>query len=144
MGAQKSYIGRCFCGKVEVKASGDPLLMGFCHCSSCREWSGAPVNAFSLWQRDQVQVTKGADQVATFNRTEHSFRKWCKACGGHLLSEHPNVGVVDLCAALLQQMPFKPVMHVNYQEAFLHIRDGLPKMKDVPKEFGGSGEVIAE
>jgi hypothetical protein len=26
----------------------------------------------------------------------------------------------------------------------LRIRDGLPKMKDVPKEMGGSGETLPE
>ena len=26
----------------------------------------------------------------------------------------------------------------------LHIRDGLPKLKDFPSEFGGSGEVVPE
>ena len=24
--------------------------MGYCHCRSCRSWSGGPVNAFSLWK----------------------------------------------------------------------------------------------
>jgi hypothetical protein len=33
---------------------------------------------------------------------------------------------------------------VNYQETKLHIKDGLPKMKDLPKEMGGSGVVLAE
>jgi hypothetical protein len=26
----------------------------------------------------------------------------------------------------------------------LHVRDGLPKMKDVPAEMGGSGDTLAE
>jgi hypothetical protein len=30
-------------------------------------------------------------------------------------------------------------VHVNYQESKLHISDGLPKLKDLPKEMGGSG-----
>jgi hypothetical protein len=33
---------------------------------------------------------------------------------------------------------------VNYQETKLHIKDGLPKIKDVPKEMGGSGESLPE
>jgi hypothetical protein len=33
---------------------------------------------------------------------------------------------------------------VNYQETKLHMRDGLPKLKDVPKEMGGSGASAAE
>ena len=32
----------------------------------------------------------------------------------------------------------------HYQETKLRIEDGLPKMKDVPKEMGGSGTGMAE
>jgi hypothetical protein len=35
-------------------------------------------------------------------------------------------------------------VHVNYQETKLHIKDGLPKMKDLPKEMGGSGATLPE
>jgi hypothetical protein len=41
-------------------------------------------------------------------------------------------------------VPFKPGIHVNYQESVLRIRDGLPKMKDMPKEMGGSGATLPE
>src|SRR3569833_2373880 len=41
--------GGCFCGAVEIEVSGAPEAMGYCHCRSCRSWSGGPVNAFSLW-----------------------------------------------------------------------------------------------
>ena len=30
------------------------------------------------------------------------------------------------------------------QESVLRIKDGLPKMKDLPKEMGGSGELLPE
>ena len=74
------HIGRCFCGAVEIEADGAPEAMGYCHCSSCRSWSGGPVNAFSLWKPETV----------------------------------------------------------------LPMRDGLPKLKDFPSEFGGTGEIVAE
>jgi hypothetical protein len=37
----------------------------------------------------------------------------------------------------LQLLPF-------YAETVLPMRDGLPKLKDFPKELGGSGEMVAE
>jgi len=40
---------------------------------------------------------------------------------------------------MLPALKFQPALHVNYQESVLRIKDGLPKMKDFPKEFGGSG-----
>jgi len=47
-------------------------------------------------------------------------------------------------AAILPELPFEPALHVNYAERVLPIKDGLPKQKDLPKEMGGSGTIIAE
>jgi hypothetical protein len=139
-----NYSGKCFCGAVEIRVSGEPVAMGYCHCSSCRSWSAGPVNAFTLWKPEAVKVTKGADQVGTYHKTDKSDRKWCKRCGGHLYTEHPGWGVTDVYAATIPEVPFKPGIHVNYQESVLRIRDGLPKMKDMPKEMGGSGATLPE
>ena len=49
-----------------------------------------------------------------------SCGQWCKTCGGHILTEHPAMGLTDVYAAI------------------------LPKQKDVPAEPGGSGVTLAE
>jgi hypothetical protein len=139
-----SYQGRCFCGAVEIAASGAPVGMGYCHCASCRSWSAAPINAFTLWPTGNVKVTKGADLVGTFNKTDNSFRKWCKSCGGHLMTEHPAWGLMDVYAAVLPELRFEPGVHVNYQETLLRIHDGLPKQRDLPSDLGGSNTLISE
>jgi hypothetical protein len=138
------YIGSCFCGAVEIEASGAPEAMGYCHCRSCRSWSGGPVNAFSLWKPEAVRITSGPQHVATFEKTVASQRKYCSKCGGHLMTNHPTLGLVDVFAATLPTLAFAPGVHVNYAETVLPMRDGLPKLKDFPAEFGGSGEIIAE
>ena len=91
-----SYKGECFCGAVEIEVTGEPNAMGYCHCRSCRSWSGGPVNAFSLWPPDAVKVTKGAQNVATYAKTELSQRKFCRLCGGHLMAAHPPLGMTDV------------------------------------------------
>ncbi len=144
MNSEKPYKGSCFCGAVELSVSGEPVAMGYCHCESCRHWSAGPVNAFTLWSPESVTITQGSDNLGTYNKTPHSSRKWCKTCGGHLLTEHPESGVTDVYAAILPELPFQPGLHVHYQETVLHVRDGLPKMKDVPAEMGGSGDTLAE
>jgi len=118
--------------------------MGYCHCSSCRHWSAGPINAFSLWKTDAVKISAGADQIGTFNKPPKSRRNWCKACGGHVFTHHPAWGLDDVYAATIRDFPFAPSVHVNYQETVLRVRDGLPKMKDLPKEMGGSGEAMPE
>ena len=144
MSGEPTYRGSCFCGAVELQVTGAPVAMGYCHCGSCRHWSAGPVNGFTLWNPSSVKVTKGADQIGTYNKTPQSARKWCKKCGGHLMTEHPPMNLIDVYAATIPDLPFKPGVHVHYQETVLRVRDGLPKMKDVPKEMGGSGETLPE
>jgi hypothetical protein len=144
MNTEHRYEGRCFCGAVELRVTGEPAAMGYCHCASCREWSAGPVNAFTLWQPSAVEITRGADQVGSFSKTERSIRKWCKACGGHLLTEHPSFGLVDVYTAVIPEFRFKPMLHVNYGETVLRVHDGLPKQRDFPKEMGGSGHSVQE
>ncbi len=138
------YRGECFCGAVALEASGEPEGMGYCHCRSCRSWSGGPVNAFSLWKPGAVRVTRGEEDLASFQKTEISDRVWCSKCGGHLMTRHPTLGLVDVFAATLPDLDFKPGLHVNYAETVLPMKDGLPKFQDFPTDFGGSGEMAAE
>ena len=69
---------------------------------------------------------------------------WCTRCGGHVMTEHPQWNLVDVYAAVIPGLPFQPGVHVHYQETKLRMHDGLPKMKDVPAEMGGSGVALAE
>lgn len=144
MQQEQSYPGRCFCGAVQLQVTGQPAAMGYCHCASCREWSAGPVNAFSLWPPDQVRITQGADLLGSFALTPQSVRRWCRSCGGHVLTEHPAWNLVDVYAAVIPEFPFQPGVHVHYQETVLPLRDGLPKLKDLPAQMGGSGEAVAE
>lgn len=146
MSNDKSYEASCFCGDVQLKISGEPAGMGYCHCESCRTWSAGPVNAFTLWKPEAVEVTKGSEKIGTYNKTSRSARKWCKTCGGHIFTDHPELGggLVDVYAAVIKDFTFKPGVHVFYKESELCIKDGLPKMKDLPAEMGGSGVTLDE
>jgi len=144
MSDTKVYKGSCFCGAVQLTVSGEPAGMGYCHCEDCRLWSAGPVNAFSLWQPESVSITKGEGNLETYNKTDNSYRKWCITCGGHVLSEHPGLGLTDVFAAVIPDLPFEAQLHVFYSEKVLSIKDGLPKMKDMPAEMGGSGEILEE
>ena len=144
MDNRTKHEGSCFCGAVRFTVSGEPAGMGYCHCTSCRTWSAGPVNAFTLWKPESVAITKGADNLGTYQKTPNSLRKWCKTCGGHVLTEHPGFGLIDVYAAVIPDLAFRPGVHVNYSETVLHMHDGLPKQKDFPKELGGSGTVVAE
>ena len=145
-----NHQGGCFCGAVKFKLIGDPEAMAYCHCNSCRHWSAGPVSAFTLWKPDTLEIVQGEDNITGFNgnpgssnNTVVSKRKWCKSCGGHLYTEHPTMGLIDVPAAVIKQFSFKPEFHVHYQETVHPMTDNLTKFKDLPKEAGGSGVEIA-
>ncbi len=138
------HTGTCFCGAVQVEVTGAPEAMGYCHCSSCRSWSAGPVNAFTLWKPETVKVTRGAEFLGSFKKTENSIRQFCTRCGGHVMTDHPTFGLTDVYAAIIPTVAFKPAVHVNYAETVLPMKDGLPKLKDFPAELGGSGQAVPE
>lgn len=139
-----SGSGSCFCGAVALEVTGEPVAMGYCHCASCRSWSAGPVNAFTLWKPENVRVTKGAERIGRYAKSDNSVRTFCKDCGGHLLTDHPGWGLTDVFAATIPGIAFRPAVHVNYAETVLPMKDGLPKLKDFPAELGGSGEAVPE
>lgn len=142
----QTISGGCLCGGVKFAVSGDAMAMGYCHCASCRGWLAAPVHAFTMWPEDAVTVTSGADAIKTFLMTPDtiSHRQFCGKCGSAVMIRHPTLGAIDIPAANFDALPFVPVLHVNYAETVFPIRDGLPKMKGFPAEFGGTGETMPE
>ena len=138
------HSGACFCGAVRIEVSGSPEAMGYCHCASCRSWSAGPVNAFTLWKPENVRLTAGGEFLGDFMKTPTSERKFCMRCGGHVMTWHPTFGLMDVYAATIPDVAFKPGVHVNYAESVLSIKDGLPKLRDFPVELGGSGIAIGE
>lgn len=142
MSGKNTWNGACFCGEVELTVTGEPVGMGYCHCESCRRWSAGPVNAFTLWKPESVQITAGEDKLGAYAKTPASIRKWCTACGGHLFTEHPAWNLIDVYAAVIPDYPYQAGLHVHYQETKLPMDDDLVKMKDLPSEMGGSGATL--
>jgi len=139
-----TYKGSCFCGAVEFEVSGTPVVMGYCHCRDCAASAAAPINSFSFWPPDSVRITKGEDNIGTYNKTEISDRKFCKTCGGHIITDIPSFNLVDVFPNVVPGLEHKPTLHVNYGSRTVSVKDGLPKFKDLPTEFGGSGETLPE
>lgn len=142
----QQHQGQCFCGAVQIQVSGEPDLMSYCHCDSCRSWSGSPVSASTLWNAESLKVLAGAQYIRTFQKTPESIshRQYCSQCGGHVMISHPDFGIFDVFAATIPTLKFEPSIHVNYSETVLPIADGLPKYENFPSELGGSGTLVAE
>eukprot|EP01128_Nolandella_sp_AFSM9_P003888 TRINITY_DN170_c0_g1_i1.p1 TRINITY_DN170_c0_g1~~TRINITY_DN170_c0_g1_i1.p1 ORF type:complete len:159 (+),score=30.03 TRINITY_DN170_c0_g1_i1:32-478(+) len=136
------YEGTCFCGAVQVKVTGEPVTMGYCHCESCQQWSATPVTGYSLWLDDRIEVAAGKEHLRSFNKKGKAERKWCNLCGGHVLCSLPAFGMTDVFPVLLPTFKFVPTAHANYQEKVMSVHDALPKYADISKEAGGSGVIL--
>jgi hypothetical protein len=95
-------------------------------------------------EADRVKIIKGKEFLGKFKSSEISDRRYCTKCGGHVMLDHPTLGLADVRIGALRNFPFKPKVHLNYAETVLPMRDGLLKLKDFPAEIGGSGETLPE
>jgi hypothetical protein len=103
MNNAKTYRGRCFCGSVRLTARGAPVGMGFFRSDPCARGSPGPVAAYTLWKAEAVRITRGAGNIGTYSKSPNACRKWCKTCGGHLFTEHPGWGLVDVYAEVFAE-----------------------------------------
>lgn len=138
--------GQCFCGAVQIEIDGDPIHQVFCHCKSCREWSGQPVTASVMFARKDVHFVKGLDwlhrHTATGEAEEGRFS--CVRCGGSVGAYAPKYGEFDIYAGVLRDFSFAPTSHINYGERVIDMPDGLPKFRDMPAQAGGSGALVKD
>ena len=136
----------CLCGGVELELTGEPFVMTYCHCDSCRRWIGGPVHAGCLYPAKNVRFVKGKELVTVFDRTGkgQNLRTFCKACGSPIFNDHPGIAMTDVPAVSIPDLYFEPTLHSHYPERALSIRDGLPKYKDFDPQFGGTDETVPE
>jgi hypothetical protein len=93
--------GGCLCGAVRFRAEGEPKWVAFCHCSSCRKHTGAPVSAFAGYERDRVAWT--TTPLTIFASSPGVRRGYCAKCGSTLTYEgdrwptemHFHIGAFD-------------------------------------------------
>ena len=116
------FEGSCLCGAVRFVATGQPELVVWCHCESCRKHTGAPVSVFVAFKRDAYVVTEG--QITKFNSSPGRWRGFCVRCGSTLTCEgersnetHFHVGAFRDAAQL------QPTRHIFQEERlpWLHL-----------------------
>ena len=144
---EDKHEGACFCGQVRLEVTGKAVVSGYCHCHSCRKWHAAPINAWTLWPSDAVQIIAGEDKVHAFNLQGEggtSTRLSCTSCGGAVANMKPQLSMTIVYAMTLADSSYKfePALHIFYAERVEDMSDSLPKFVDVPTEYGGSGELI--
>ncbi len=125
--------GGCLCGAIRYEAAGNPISTIYCHCTSCRKHTGAPVVTLVGYKRDQVSFTKG--QRKLYESSPGVERAFCDQCGTPLTWEgdggEPGPLVEVLISTLDNPGDFAPEFHLHHGEriSWFETADTLPRYR---------------
>jgi hypothetical protein len=121
--------GRCMCGDIRFEILGDPYLVEFCHCTSCRKSVGAPVMAWVGISRAYFRFVHGTPK--SYLSSPGVERGFCGNCGTSISitsTAYPDeVYVSD--AAIDDASSFPPEVHIWRSQSlpWLEINESLPR-----------------
>ncbi|GFF58662.1 Glutathione-dependent formaldehyde-activating enzyme [Aspergillus udagawae] len=74
--------GGCFCGKVRIEYSGEPMTVGLCHCSDCRKITGSLYSYNFVVKRADLKITGSPKELAKIaDSGTHIKNYFCADCG---------------------------------------------------------------
>lgn len=114
----KITSGACRCGRVQLTVRGEPLRVGICHCTDCRQESGSAFTFFGIWPAAQFERTGETAELAG--------RHFCATCGSRMFSIDDKEAEIKL--GILSQAPsgFAPTyeLWIKRREPWLRPIDG--------------------
>ncbi|WP_119255705.1 GFA family protein [Shinella zoogloeoides] len=116
--------GQCLCGQVRLSVRGEPLRVGICHCTDCRQESGSAFTFYGIWPASQFEYSGDA---ANFQG-----RCYCPHCGGRLFSLDEREAEVKLGTLPEAPTPFTPSyeLWVKRREPWLRSIEGAAQYEE--------------
>ena len=127
--------GGCFCGAVRFEAR-EIFDTGYCHCSICRRFSGAPALAWANLPARSFRITRGSPKG--FASSERWVRYFCAECGCPVFGRHPHppeAGSDLVCFSILslnEPLQIRPSVHTwcSARMPWFDTTDDLPRFPD--------------
>ena len=127
--------GRCFCGAIQIVASGEPFQVSWCHCKDCRRQSGAPAVVWAGFRADQVAFEGTPKRRRSSELVTRSF---CANCGTPISYEHEELeGEIYIHAGLFDEADrLVPDRHayVTSKLFWMHLEDGLTTFGETARQ----------
>ena len=121
--------GRCLCGAVRYRFTGEIIWTGHCHCESCRRATSSPITSFFAVPKDGFAFT--GEQPKTYRSSPEVLRRFCGACGAPVSYEWDGKPLeIHLYATSLDDhADFVPERHDFWNErvSWLNVVDDLPR-----------------
>lgn len=135
--AESGLTGRCECGGVELKISGEPMFAANCHCLCCQHLSGAGHVFFLVFPQSAVEI-KG--KVVQYKYTGDSGKTvtshFCPVCGSRLFGASELVpGTYGVMAGCLDDSSrYRPMLtaYSKRLQAWDRLADGVPSFPAMP------------
>jgi len=119
-----TFSGACRCGQVRISVHGDPLRVGICHCTDCRQESGSAFTFYGIWPAQQFEHVG--------ETAEYAGRHFCPRCGSRLFSIDPKEAEIKL--GILNEAPtsFVPSyeLWVKRRERWLRPIEGAKQFEE--------------
>ncbi|MBW9114802.1 GFA family protein [Rhizobium cauense] len=119
-----TLTGSCRCGQVRVAVRGDPVRVGICHCTDCRQESGSAFTFFAVWPTSEFQ-SKGEP-------SEYAGRQFCPKCGSRLFSLSGEEVEIKLGILTDAPTPLKPTyeLWIKRRETWLTPVEGAEQFDE--------------
>lgn len=131
----KMLHASCLCGAVKLRLPDSFDYMGNCHCSECRKFSGSDYASVGGLDGDKVEVVKGSDAIARFQKSDETSLAFCRHCGSSLFSQKRSSGKINLRLGVLDEAPSQqPGFHifVGSKASWHRIGDDCPQFETRP------------
>ncbi|MGV8954384.1 MAG: GFA family protein [Cypionkella sp.] len=120
--------GRCMCGAVQYEVE-DAFSYAFnCHCSKCRQVTGAAFKPIAGIAIDKLRVTEGAEALRRYGGETHDL--FCGTCGSVVYSVVREGAFAHVLMGTLVDVPsIRPTSHifVGSKAPWFEITDDLPQ-----------------
>jgi len=133
--------GRCLCGRISYRVTGPAVWSGYCHCRSCRRFTGSVVTSWlGIGEQDLAFDGEAPASYVDGGVT----RGFCANCGSSLTyasTRFPNYIQLHL-GSLDDPGIARPLAHVHHAEkvAWFEVADELPRYPASAADDGGSWE----
>ncbi len=120
--------GRCFCKSIQFEVDGPEKFACLCYCESCQRAAGAPVVAWSTYEKSSLKITQG--DIQWHQSSPGVTRGLCSNCGSTISYENEKrPGEIDITLNTLDD-PSGPTLRAHIwtedKQPWLVIDDELP------------------
>ena len=82
--SNEHYEGGCQCGSIRFRSTGEPVRVIACHCTTCKQRTGAAYGIGVYFGEHQIEILQGSSSIFEFH-SDTSGRwlknEFCPKCG---------------------------------------------------------------